>query len=88
MLMHETMVAQSLLTAILTETAKYNAKPVSAKISCGVLSAVNDELLQFAFDVIAEGTDCEGMQLQIEHKQMQGQCKNCNRNFDVELCCP
>jgi len=86
--MHETMMAQSLLAAISNEASKQNAKPVGAKISCGMLNAVNDEVLCFAFEAIAMGTTCEGVKLEIEHKPMQGQCKNCNQNFDFELCCP
>jgi len=68
MLMHETMLAENLLSAILEEARKQNAKPVSAKISCGMLSMVNDEILCFAFDAAAKGTLCEGMRLEIEHK--------------------
>ncbi len=68
--MHEVVMAQSLLSMISAEAAKRNAKPISAKISCGVLNAVNDDVLCFAFDSIARGTACEGMKLEIEHKQM------------------
>jgi hydrogenase nickel incorporation protein HypA/HybF len=88
MLMHETMVAESLLATISDEVKKQNAKPVSAKISCGMLNAVNDEVLCFAFDAIAKGTSCEGIRLEIEHKLMQGQCKKCNERFDFKLNCP
>jgi Zn finger protein HypA/HybF involved in hydrogenase expression len=73
MLMHETMVAQSLLVAISDEAAKHNAKPVGAKISCGELSVINDEALCFAFEAVAKGTLCEGVKLEIEHKPMRGQ---------------
>ena len=86
--MHETMVAQSLLATISAETAKQNARPTAAKISCGKLYTINDELLCFAFEAIAKGTACEGMKLEIEHKPIRGHCKNCNQNFDVELACP
>jgi len=66
--MHETMIAESLLAAISEEVKRHNSKPVSAKISCGMFSAVNDEILCFAFDAAAKGTPCEGMRLEIEHK--------------------
>jgi hydrogenase nickel incorporation protein HypA/HybF len=87
MLMHETMVAESLLTTISAEATKQNAKPVGARISCGTLNAINDEVLSFAFEAITKGTPCEGMNLEIEHKPMQGQCKNCNHSFNVDLSC-
>lgn len=86
--MHEAMVAQNLLAAILEEAAKHNARPVAAKISYGKLYAINDEALCFAFEAIAKGTPCEGVKLQTEHKPIQGQCKSCNQRFDVELSSP
>ena len=85
--MHEMMVAQSLLATISTETVKQKARPIGAKISCGKLYAINDELLCFAFEAIAKGTPCEGVKLEIEHKPIQGRCKNCNESFDVDLSC-
>jgi hydrogenase nickel incorporation protein HypA/HybF len=91
MLMHEITMAQNLLSMISAEAAKRGAKPISAKISCGVLNAVNDDAFCFAFDSIAKGTACEGMKLEIEHKQIQGRCNSCNRVFEVEfsqLVCP
>jgi len=66
--MHETMIAQSLLAAISEQAKKQNAKPISAKISCGMVNAVNDEILCFAFEAAAKGTPCEGLRLEIEHK--------------------
>ena len=83
--MHETMVAQSLLVTISEETSKQNARPISAKISCGTLNTINDEILCFAFDAIAKDTPCEGMKLQVEHKPIQGRCRNCDEIFDFEL---
>ncbi len=86
--MHEMMVAQSLMAIISDEAAKHNAKPVSAKISCGTLNPVNDEALRFAFEAIAKDTSCEGLEFHIEHKPLRGRCKNCGHNFDVELSHP
>ncbi len=86
--MHETIVAESLLKTISTESKKQNAKPVSAKISCGMLNAVNDEILSFAFDAIAKDTPCEGMKLEIEHKPIQGKCRSCSEIFNFEICQP
>jgi hydrogenase nickel incorporation protein HypA/HybF len=88
MLMHEMMVAESLLTTISAESAKQSAKPVWARISCGALNAINDEILSFAFEAITKGTPCEGMKLEIEHKPIQGKCKNCGETFDFELSRP
>ena len=86
--MHEAMIAQNLLAVITEESAKHNARPLSAKISCGKLYTINDEALCFAFEVIAKGTACEDVKLFIEHKPIQGKCKNCNIFFDVDLSSP
>ncbi|MHC4113815.1 MAG: hydrogenase maturation nickel metallochaperone HypA/HybF [Planctomycetota bacterium] len=84
MLMHEAMIAQSLLEAITREAEKHNAKPLSAIVSCSVFDAVNDEALGFAFDVIARKSVCESMELKIEHKPLRGQCKKCNKISEFE----
>ena len=86
--MHETMVAQSLFEVILAESRKQNARPISAKITCGAFDAVNDEVLSFAFDAIAKDTACEGMKLEIEHKPLKGHCKSCDKIFEFELSSP
>jgi len=84
--MHETVVAQNLVEAISAEAEKCGAKPVGAKMSCGELNGVNDEVLSFAFEAIAKGTPCEGLVLCIEHKPMQARCRACDCTFAVELC--
>ena len=83
--MHESMVAQKLLAAIAQEAEKRNLKPISAKISCGKFYAINDEILNFAFEAIAKGTKCQDVKLEIEHKPPRAECKNCNTIFDLDI---
>jgi hydrogenase nickel incorporation protein HypA/HybF len=83
--MHETMVAKNLLDAIAAEAAKERAKPTIVRISCGTFSTVNDEILNFAFEAIAKGTICEQVKLEIEHKNIQGKCSSCGKQFDFDL---
>ncbi|MBN1361854.1 MAG: hydrogenase maturation nickel metallochaperone HypA [Sedimentisphaerales bacterium] len=83
--MHEAAVAQDLLEVICKEARKQEARPVAARISCGQLNAINDEVLCFAFEAIARGTACEGMTLQVEHKSMQARCSRCKDVFDLNL---
>ena len=83
--MHETAVAQSLIEVISHEAEKRRARPIRAKMSCGQLNAVNDEVLSFAFEAAAQGTGCEGMNLQIEHKTLQAECLACSHGFAVDL---
>ena len=86
--MHEMSVAESLLTIISDEAAKHNARPICARISCGTLNPINDEVLSFAFDAITKGTSYEGIKLQVEHKPIQGRCRNCNEKFDIDFSSP
>jgi hydrogenase nickel incorporation protein HypA/HybF len=86
--MHETMVAKGLLDAIEAEAKKQNARPISAKMSCGSFNAVNDEVLTFAFEAIAHGTICEGLKLKIEHKGIRAKCRKCNCQFDIDFTLP
>jgi hydrogenase nickel incorporation protein HypA/HybF len=83
--MHEATVAQSLIDVILQEAEARHARPVHAKISCGELNKVNDEVLSFAFEAVAQGTRCEGMTLQIEHKPLQAKCRACGNVFAVDF---
>ena len=83
--MHETMIAESIFAQISDEAAKQNAEPVSAKISCGTLNAINEDVLCFAFEAIAKGTICENMKLNVEKKPLQALCKDCNSNFYIEF---
>jgi hydrogenase nickel incorporation protein HypA/HybF len=83
--MHEAAMAQSLVEVISQEARNRRAKPTRAKMSCGVLNAVNDDVISFAFEAIARGTPCEGMQLQIEHKPLQAKCRSCGHVFVVDL---
>lgn len=83
--MHEAAMAQSLVEVISQEARSHEGRPVRAKMSCGVLNAVNDDVLSFAFEVVARGTPCEGIQLEIEHKPLQGRCRSCGGVFTVDL---
>ena len=83
--MHEAAMAQNLVEVISQEARKYGAKPIRAKMSCGMLNAVNDDVLAFAFEAVARGTPCEGMQLEIEHKPLQAKCRTCGSVFAVDL---
>jgi len=83
--MHEAAMAQDLIEVISQEARNYGAKPIRAKMSCGMLSAVNDDVLAFAFEAVARGTPCEGMQLEIVHKPLQAKCKVCGGVFTIDL---
>jgi hydrogenase nickel incorporation protein HypA/HybF len=83
--MHEAYVAQNLLETILGEAGRHKARPIEAWISCGMLSAINDQALCFAFEALSAGTSCEGMRVNIEHKPLEAECGGCGERFEVPL---
>ena len=83
--MHELSVAQNLLKVISAQAREHKARPVGAKISCGILNAINDELLREAFVAISKGTGCEGIRLEVEHKPLLGMCRKCKKEFEVDF---
>ena len=86
--MHEMTVAQNLLEMIKIEATKRNVKPIKAKIRCGILNCINDEILTFAFNAIARGTLCEGITLEVEHKPISGRCRSCGMISKVKCFSP
>ncbi len=86
--MHETSVAQSMIDVILKESQKQGMTPIRAKISCGQLNTLNDEVFGFAFKTIAKGTHCQDMTLDIRHKTLQGKCDTCAATFDLDFSDP
>lgn len=82
--MHETMIARNLLSAISAEAAKINAKPVAVKVTCGLLYAVNQEVLQFAVESLAKGTVCEGIKITVEQLPLQARCNSCGSTFNPD----
>ena len=83
--MHETMIAQSICETIAAKAVEYNTTAVSAKISCGQFNPINDEVLNFAFEMIAKDTPCEGMTLEITHIPLKATCKKCSHTFDFDV---
>lgn len=86
--MHEVSVAESLLETITKEAMRLNAKPIAAKISCGQLNPINDEVMQFAFEVATKDTFCEGMTISVVHLPWRGTCRECSHEFEFDIYSP
>ncbi len=50
-------------------------------IVLGELSSVMDESVQMYFELLAEGTPCEGARLVFEHKPAMLRCTACGHEF-------
>jgi hydrogenase nickel incorporation protein HypA/HybF len=83
--MHETMIAQSIFETILAHATEHNARAVNATISCGQFNPINDDVLSFAFDLMAKDSLCEGMKLNIKHIPLVATCDKCQTKFDYDI---
>jgi len=83
--MHEASIAQALFEAISAEAKKQKGKPVSAKISCGAFSGINNEALTFAFEAITDRTICKNLKLNIEQKPIKAKCKKNGHIYVFDL---
>lgn len=83
--MHEAMVAQSIFETITAEAQKQQARPIAARISCGQLNPINEEVLNFAFEAAAKGTICEGTRLKVVEITLKCTCKKCGRTHGFDI---
>ena len=82
--MHEFSIVDSLLHLAEEHATKHNAKKVTKlEIKIGVLSGVEPELLQTAFDTFKEGTICEEAEFIMKIQPVVIKCQNCG--FEGEL---
>ncbi|MBU2458693.1 MAG: hydrogenase maturation nickel metallochaperone HypA, partial [Planctomycetes bacterium] len=65
--MHEAAVAENVIEAILAHAPKKGGRVVRVVISCGQINAINDEVMEFAFEAAADDTICRGAKLKIKH---------------------
>ena len=90
--MHELAVTQSLLQLALQHAQQANAARVTdLHLVVGRLSSIVDDSVQFYWDMISQGTICEGAQLHFERVPATLVCLNCSYAYalDGELAgCP
>ncbi len=83
--MHEYSIVQSLLEQCEQHTKANDASKVTKVIvKIGVLSGVEVDLLQTAFDTFKENTVCDGAKFIINHQKVVISCNNCNENTTLE----
>ena len=76
--MHELSIAQSLVELACEASAREKADRVrSLHVRIGAISGVVSEALRFSFDLVAEGTCCEGATLEIEDVELTAMCAVC-----------
>jgi hydrogenase nickel incorporation protein HypA/HybF len=90
--MHELRIAESIAKITRQEMARRDISSLKAiGLRIGVLSGVDPEALRFSFTAIAQGTDLGSAELRIEAVPVQGHCRACHHDFELNefnLICP
>ncbi len=83
--MHEYTIVQSLIESCEEHVSENNAKKVTQVIlKIGVLSGIEIDQLQIAFDTFKSNTVCDEAQLVINIQKIKILCKNCNNEQELE----
>jgi len=83
--MHEVGVMESALGIALKRAADEGAQHIhQLTMRVGPLSGVVAEALEFAFDVLSQGTIAEGATLQVERVPIVCYCRTCRREFQPD----
>ncbi len=83
--MHEITPTQNLVNIALSQAqAQQAARVISVYIKRGQLSDITAESIRFYWDVLSEGTICEGAQLQFEEVPALITCDDCKHATVLE----
>ena len=73
--MHEMGIACSILDAVANEAQRHpGARATRVGVRIGELAAIDPESLRFCFEMIVQGTEQDGLQLEIERVPRKHQC--------------
>jgi hydrogenase nickel incorporation protein HypA/HybF len=90
--MHELAVTEEILKIALSCAAKIKATHVAdLRIVIGQLSSFVNDSIQFYWDIVSQGTICEGARLQFEHVPARLRCLDCELDYllpDGQITCP
>jgi len=90
--MHELAVAQDIMDTVLAERQRRNLGAVHIiRVTAAAMSCVDPEALKSAFEVLTEGSELEGVRLEVTKLPMVAVCDRCGAGFDpraVAQVCP
>jgi len=90
--MHELSLVSAILNIIEDYAVREGFERVNTlRLTCGKLSSVDPQCLQFAFEVQSKETRAEGATLSLDILPAIIHCLSCEKNFEVahfETCCP
>ena len=80
--MHEVSLMQNLLDVVSATVKREGGEKVNViHLKLGDLSGVNRDALEFAFEVLKDGTVAEKSKLEIENVPLKARCKDCGTDF-------
>ena len=83
--MHEVSIMQNTLDIAIAQAKQHNATKIDClTLKIGQLSGVIPEALEFAFEVLTQGTIAANAQLEIETIPVVCYCRNCDLLFQPE----
>ncbi len=90
--MHEMGIACSILDAVAKETRRHSGvRATRVGVRIGELAAIDPDALRFCFEVMVQGTEQDGLQLEIERVPRKHQCADCKEEFvilEYDFRCP
>ena len=83
--MHELSVTESILEIASRHASQANAARVTdIHLVIGNLSSIVDDSVQFYWDLISQGTLCQGAVLHFQRVPARIQCQNCQHEFSLD----
>lgn len=90
--MHELTLAQNIITIVREEMAKHDATILSSlRLAVGRMSGVVPESLVYSLGLITQGTDLEGVRVDLDIIHLRGVCAVCQQEFELQqlsVTCP
>jgi hydrogenase nickel incorporation protein HypA/HybF len=90
--MHELGIASSILQAVASEAGRHpGSRPLRVGVRIGELTAIDVDTLRFAFEVLVQDSEHQGLQLEIERVPRKHSCPACGQEFvvrDYDFQCP
>lgn len=83
--MHEMSIAEGIVDIALQMAEQHQSPKVNTIfLELGRMSGVEPEALQFCFEAVTRGTKAEGARLEIDFKEIEGQCIECGEQFSID----
>lgn len=80
--MHELAITEEIVAAVTDKLP--DQKITLVRLEIGALTGVVSDSIRFCFDLVIEGTNLEGANLEITEPAARCQCRDCGREFEPD----